>query len=391
LYQGEVNLDFVGKRKFWYAVSGLLMVLCIASIALRGFNFGIEFAGGSSFRVPAKASVSQADARSAVESTGHTVESAQTAGTGNSRTYIIKTAELTTKQSTAVKNALVKKLHLKSGDVSTDQVSSSWGRQVTKQALIGLLAFLAAVSVYLALRYEFKMALSAMVALAHDLALAAGVYSIIGFEVTPSTVVGLLTILGFSLYDTVVVFDKVAENVKGIEQGKKSTYAESANLALNQTLMRSINTSVIGLLPVAGLLFVGAGLLGAGTLKDLALVLFVGMLSGAYSSIFLATPVLVDMKEREPKYKALAHRVQARRREEARKAERAATVALDKPSGSGGDEGEAAGEAGDGEPVEVGAASGPYTAPRVGARPAGSRPAGKRKPAGRKPGTKRKR
>jgi preprotein translocase subunit SecF len=391
LYQGEVNLDFVGKRKIWYAVSGLLMVLCIASIALRGFNFGIEFAGGSSFRVPAKAGVSQADARSAVDSTGHTVESAQTAGSGNSKTYIIKTAELTTKQSTAVKNALVKRLHLKAGDVSTDQVSSSWGQQVTKQALIGLIAFLAAVSVYLALRYEFKMALAAMVALAHDLALAAGVYSIVGFEVTPSTVVGLLTILGFSLYDTVVVFDKVAENVKGIEQGKRSTYAESANLALNQTLMRSINTSVIGLLPVAGLLFVGAGLLGAGTLKDLALVLFVGMLSGAYSSIFLATPVLVDMKEREPKYRALAHRVQARRREEARKAERAATVALDKPSGSGGDEGEAAGEAGDGEPVEVGAASGPYTAPRVGARPGGNRPAGKRKPAGRKPGTKRKR
>jgi preprotein translocase subunit SecF len=234
-----------------------------------------------------------------------------------------------------------------------------------------------------------------MVALAHDLALAAGVYSIVGFEVTPSTVVGLLTILGFSLYDTVVVFDKVAENVKGIEQGKKSTYGESANLALNQTLMRSINTSVIGLLPVAGLLFVGAGLLGAGTLKDLALVLFVGMLSGAYSSIFLATPVLVDMKEREPKYKALAHRVQARRREEARKAERASqagTVVFDKPSGAAeGEEPEAAEETADGEPVEVGAASGPYTAPRVGARPAGNRPAGKRKPAGRKPGTKRKR
>ena len=192
-------------------------------------------------------------------------------------------------------------------------MSSSWGSEITKKAIQGLLVFLVVVFAYITLRFEWKMAVGAMVALLHDLVIAAGVYSIVGFELTPSTIVGLLTILGFSLYDTVVVFDKVAENTKDLLVTARETYASAANRAVNQTLMRSINTSLISLLPVAGLLFVGAGLLGVGTIKDLALILFIGLAVGAYSSLFLATPVVVDLKEREPRYQGLTKRVQATR------------------------------------------------------------------------------
>jgi preprotein translocase subunit SecF len=200
------------------------------------------------------------------------------------------------------------------GDVQTLEVSSSWGKEVTNQALLALVVFLVVVAAFMAFRFrDFKAAVAALFALVHDLILAAGVYSIVGFEVTPATVVGLLTILGYSLYDTVVVFDKVDENTRGILGTTRYTYGEAANLAVNQTLMRSINTSLIGLLPVAGLLFVGAGILGVGTLEDLALVLFVGMLTGAYSSLFLATPWLVDFKYLDPRYKNHAQRVLTKR------------------------------------------------------------------------------
>jgi preprotein translocase subunit SecF len=199
-------------------------------------------------------------------------------------------------------------------------VSAQWGGDITQKALIALIVFLVAVMAFLALRFQPKMALAAIIALLHDLIVTAGIYSLVGFEVTPSTVIGLLTILGFSLYDTVVVFDKIDENTKGLSSGARMTWGEAANLAVNQTLMRSINTSVIALLPVAGLLFVGAGLLGVGTLKDLALVLFVGLAAGTYSSIFLATPIVADLKEREPAQRELRRRVLARRSAAARQA-----------------------------------------------------------------------
>jgi preprotein translocase subunit SecF len=210
--------------------------------------------------------------------------------------------------------------------VSPESVSAEWGNDITDQALIALVVFLVAVVAFLALRFQPKMAIGAMASLAHDIVLTAGVYSLIGFEVTPSTVIGFLTILGFSLYDTVVVFDKVDENVKDLERSARMTWGEAANLAVNQTLMRSINTSVIALLPVAGLLFVGAGLLGVGTLKDLALVLFVGLAAGTYSSIFLATPIVADLKEREPEQIALRRRVMARRSAAARQSGARAAV-----------------------------------------------------------------
>jgi preprotein translocase subunit SecF len=206
-------------------------------------------------------------------------------------------------------------------------VSSSWGHDVSVKALEGLIIFLIVVTIYISIRFQWRMAAGALVALLHDLIIAAGVYPIVGFEVSPSTIVGLLTILGFSLYDTVVVYDKVNENSKDITAGSRLTFTEAANTAVNQTLMRSINTSLISLLPVAGLLFVGAGILGVGTIKDLALILFVGLASGAYSSLFLATPVVVDLVELQPQYKELTKRVTAKRASEAARAQ-AEAVAL---------------------------------------------------------------
>jgi preprotein translocase subunit SecF len=285
-------------------------------MVFRGFNFGIEFAGGNSLRVPAS-SEQLSDVRQAAEDAGAQVSSAQVVG-GNS--VLLRTEALTPDQEDTVVAAVAAAAGVTGEQVSPQSVSADWGGDVTRKALIALAVFLVAVVAFLAVRFQPKMAIAAIVALLHDIVVTAGVYALIGFEVTPSTVIGLLTILGFSLYDTVVVFDKVDENTKDLAKSTRSTYGEAANLAVNQTLMRSINTSVIALLPVAGLLFVGAGLLGAGTLKDLALVLFVGLAVGTYSSIFLATPVLAELKEREPAQQQLRKRVLARRAAEARAA-----------------------------------------------------------------------
>jgi preprotein translocase subunit SecF len=316
MYGGQTSLDFIGRRKVWYLVALVLLLVSLASFMVRGFNFGIEFSGGNSFVIPARAGVTLQEAERAVAGAGAEVVSAQELR-GADRSYLIRTGGLSEMRSATVKAQVAQSLGIPVGQISDNRVSPSWGSQITNQALLGLVIFLVLVTAYLAFRYEWRMAVGAMAALVHDLVLTAGVYSLVGFEVTPSTVIGLLTILGFSLYDTVVVFDKVAENTKGILGGTRYTYSEAANLAVNQTLMRSINTSLIALLPVAGLLFIGAGLLGAGTLKDLGLVLFVGMAAGAYSSIFLATPVVAELKEREPRYAALRARVLAKRSAEA--------------------------------------------------------------------------
>jgi len=313
LYRGETNFDLVGTRKRWYLISAVLLVICIVSIVWRGFNFGIEFAGGNQFLVPASSKATVSSVEEAVGSTGAEVAQIQQVGSGSTRQIQVRTAEISVEKARDVKEAIAKEVGLDPSRISDDAISSAWGGDVTRKALTGLLAFLVLVCVYIGFRFEPKMAIAAIVALFHDVLLAAGIYSIVGFEVTPSTIVGFLTILGFSLYDTVVVFDKVAENTKGLLGGSRMTYSEAANLAVNQTFMRSINTSLVALLPVAGLLFVGAGLLGVGTLKDLALVLFVGLASGAYSSLFLATPILADLREREPAVAALRKRVLAKR------------------------------------------------------------------------------
>ncbi|HEV2088694.1 MAG TPA: protein translocase subunit SecF, partial [Cryptosporangiaceae bacterium] len=311
LYRGEAGFDIVGKRRLWYGVTLLILLVAIGSFYFRGFQLGIEFEGGNSFQVP-RATATLDEARKVVSDAGAEVVSAQEVG-GPDGTYLIRTVPLTADKSDEVKLRIADALDVDPSAISDNRVSAAWGSQITSRALIALAVFLALVIIYLVIRFEWRMAIGAIAALAQDLLLTAGIYSLVGFDVTPSTIIGLLTILGFALYDVVVVFDKVQENTRGILGGSRTTYAEAANLAVNQTLMRSINTSVIALLPVGGLLFIGAGLLGAGTLKDLGLVLFVGMGASFFGSIFLATPIVVDLKEREPKYAALRQRVLARR------------------------------------------------------------------------------
>ncbi len=306
LYNGEVSYDFTGRRKRWYTVSGVVLTISLLSIIFRGFNYGIEFKGGVSYELP-RSGHTLADARGLLTQEGIVDPVVQSLGSDRLR---ITTPALTPAQTTATQDALAARFGISTTQVSTSSVGSSWGSEISKKALEGLLIFLVAVTAYIAVRFrERGMAIAAFVALVHDLVITAGVYSLVGFEVTPSTVIALLTILGFSLYDTVVVFDKVRENTAGLQSAGRATYTQQANLALNQTLVRSLNTSLIALVPVASLLFVGAGLLGAGTLKDLALAQLVGLASGAYSSIFIATPLLCQIKEREPQMKALAARV----------------------------------------------------------------------------------
>jgi preprotein translocase subunit SecF len=313
LYRGETTFPLIQRRKTFYLVSVALVLICLGSMAFRGFNVGEEFKGGATFQWPAKgASVS--DVRGTIEGLGVSEPTVQTVGTGSGgQDMRVTTGPLSQEQIDKVISGVAKKYHLDQNAIGESDVGASWGKQVTNKALQGLALFLIAVIIYISIRFEPKMAIAAIVALIHDLILTAGIYSITQFVVTPATIIALLTVLGYSLYDTIVVFDKVEENTRGLAGRSTQTYSEAAELAVNQTFMRSINTSLIALLPVSGLLFVGAFLLGAGTLKDLALALFVGLASGAYSSLFLATPLLADLKEREPQYKALQQRVLARR------------------------------------------------------------------------------
>jgi preprotein translocase subunit SecF len=313
LYRGETEFPLIQRRKTFYAVSIVLVLICLGSMAFRGFNVGEEFKGGATFQWPANG-VSVANARSTIEGLGVANPTVQTIGRAGSGTDLrVTTGPLSQDQISKVIAGISKKYNVDQNNVNESDVGASWGRQVTNKALQGLVLFLIAVIIYISIRFEPKMAIAAIVALIHDLILTAGIYSITHFVVTPATIIALLTVLGYSLYDTIVVFDKVEENTRGLAGRSTQTYSEAAELAVNQTFMRSINTSLIALLPVSGLLFVGAFLLGAGTLKDLALALFVGLASGAYSSLFLATPLLADLKEREPQYKALQQRVLARR------------------------------------------------------------------------------
>lgn len=314
LYRGESSFDIVGKRRRWYAVSGTVLFISLLSLlVLRGLNTGIDFKGGNLFEFnSSKLSVTQAQAL--VQGVGIKGDARATKfGSGRLRVETRPQDRATTDKIVA---AISKETGIDQGKIDTREIGARWGSDITKKAVKALIVFLIFVSVFIALRFEWRMAIAALVALIHDLIITAGVYSLVGFEVTPSTVIALLTILGYSLYDTVVVYDKVRENAMGLSGGSKMTYSDSANLAINQTLMRSINTTLTALLPVGAILFVGAGLLGAGTLKDLSLALFIGLATGAYSSIFVATPLVAGMKEREPQYKALRQRVLVRRARE---------------------------------------------------------------------------
>jgi preprotein translocase subunit SecF len=327
LYRGEVSFDFVGRQKLWYSISGLILVLSLVGLFARGLNFTVDFKGGSVITIPASSVSSISEVQSAVSSTGDGQGAiVQHVGSGSSATWQVQTGKLDYSQGLKVQSELAKELGVSQSKISVNFVGASWGSQISQKALQALIAFLIVIVIYLSIAFEWRMAVAALIALAHDIVITIGIYALAGFPVSPATVIGLLTILGYSLYDTVVVFDKVRENTAGLLGSARSTYSQAANLALNQTLVRSINTSVIALLPVAAILFIGGGLLGAGELNDLALVLFVGMLSGTYSSIFIATPVLADLKERDPQYKALARRV-AQRTSGARAARRAGAKA----------------------------------------------------------------
>ncbi|MDX6223698.1 MAG: preprotein translocase subunit SecF [Frankiales bacterium] len=312
LYRGEKSYDIVGRRRRWYTASGVIIVISLASLLFRGLNLGIEFKGGVLFNPPANGH-SVGEARDCVIGAGVAEAVVQEVNDGKGNKQLrIQTPALTAAQVSKVEDALVKCLDVSRADLSPQEVGASWGKDISKRALEALIVFLLVVALFLSLYFESKLAAAALIALFHDLVITAGVYSVLGFEVTPATVIGLLTILGYSLYDTVVVFDKVRENTMGLAGRSTMTYSYAANLAVNQTLVRSINTSVIALLPVAGLLFIGAGVLGAGTLEELSLALFVGIASGAYSSIFIATPIAASLKEREPQFQALTKRVAAR-------------------------------------------------------------------------------
>jgi preprotein translocase subunit SecF len=389
LYRGDVSVEFVGRKKIWFAVSGLILVISIAALAINGLNFSVDFKGGSVFQFQASG-VTTTQIASVVSNAGGgddpIVQHLVQIGGGNVSKWQVQTTRLSYNTTVKIQNALASNFHVAggAGRVDTTFVGPSWGSQISDKAFQALIAFLIVIVIYLSIAFEWRMAVAAFVALAHDILITTGVYALAHFVVSPATVIGLLTILGYSLYDTVVVFDKVRENTAGLIGTNKSTYSQAANLALNQTLVRSINTSLIALLPVTAILIAGYFIIGTGELPDLGLVLFVGMLSGTYSSIFIATPVLALLKEHQRQYRELARRVALRAsggraaqraRAKAEKAQKAGAVAgrtadsaapasLDSAEeGTDGDSGVAGGR--------LGTATASGASPAAGARPPG--------------------
>ncbi|GGR80055.1 protein translocase subunit SecF [Streptomyces humidus] len=359
LHRGEVSYDFIGHRKLWYGISILITITAVLGLAVRGLNMGIDFQGGAVFTTEkTSVSVSQAEeyARSA---SGHDAV-VQKLGNGTMR---IQIAGMDIQQSNKIKSELAQDFKADPETITAELVGPSWGDQIANKAWQGLAIFMVLVVIYLAIAFEWRMAIAALVALIHDITITVGVYALVGFEVTPGTVIGLLTILGYSLYDTVVVFDSLKEQTKDLTKQTRFTYSEIANRSINGTLVRSINTTVVALLPVAGLLFIGGGFLGAGTLNDISLSLFVGLAAGAYSSIFIATPLVADLKEREPQIKALRKRVLAKRAQAANEPQAAEAHSADDY---------------DDEPEDAPAVVGPRTQPSSRGRGRG-RPSGKRR------------
>lgn len=318
IYRGETDIDFLGRRKLWFTLSGIVVLLSLGLLVGRGLNYGIEFVGGVSIQAPVSdselQSVSDADVVSRVADAlgplGASDAQIQVFRSGADRTVNVQTEEVDDPEEQAQVVSAVREVTGASvAETDNQRIGSEWGSEITSKAIRALIIFMLVIFVFISWRFEWKMAVAALIALVHDLLITAGIYSLVGFEVTPSTVIAILTILGYSLYDTVVVFDKVEEDTTALATTGRMTYQGAANLALNQVFMRSLNTSLSTLLPVAALLFVGAGLLGAETLKDLSLALFVGLVTGAYSSVFLATPVLSLWKEREPKYRNVRAKV----------------------------------------------------------------------------------
>lgn len=300
LYTGARSLNIVGRRKLWYLIAGgMILIALVGPFLLRGgFVFGIEFTGGSEFVVSQTTSQNETTATDAVASVApDAVPKVSTIGSDGVR---VQTDQLTEAETTAVRNALATAYDVPVTEVAASFIGPTWGQDITAQALRALVVFLVLAGVVMAVYFRtWKMSVAAMVALLHDLVITAGFYGITGFEITPAAVIGFLTILGYSLYDTVVVFDKIRENTNFDGSGSSRTFAESVNLAVNQTLVRSINTSVVAALPVASILFIGAFVLGAGTLRDISLALLIGILVGTYSTIFIASPLYAQLRNGE--------------------------------------------------------------------------------------------
>jgi preprotein translocase subunit SecF len=378
LYTGTGAFEVIGRRRLWYGISGAIVAIAILSIILRGFTFGIDFKGGTTVSFP-RGNTQTSQVQDVFKKTlGRDPDSVVTVGSGASATVQISSETLSNDQTAKLRNALFDAFQPKGPDgkpnkaaISDSAVSETWGDQITNKALLALAVFLVLVSLYIMVRYERYMAISALTTMVFDLTVTAGVYSLVGFEVSPATVIGLLTILGFSLYDTVIVFDKVEENTHGFQHTTRRTFAEQANLAINQTFMRSINTSLISVLPVLALMVVAVWLLGVGTLKDLALVQLVGILVGTYSSIFFATPLLVTLRERTELVRSHTRRVVRRRK----------PAAQEQRGGSGE---EASDTASKPETKKAAAASTEPAPnkPAPGARPV--RPTGTRRPTGKR-------
>lgn len=303
LYRGETTYDFVGARRLFLIISSTLLLISVASLALRGLNLSLDFRGGVAVEAENPAGADVGDIRDALAPLGLAASKIQLLADGGS--VRVQTEALDAEAANAFVRAVSDAAGVEVTETSVDEVGPTFGAEITQKAMVALAVFLGAVVVFMSMRLEWKMALSGITAVFHDLVITFGVYSITGFEVTPATVIAILTILGYSLYDTVVVFDKVKENV---EQPERTTFTEIVNRSMNQVLMRSINTSLTSLLPVGSLLFVGSFLLGARTLLEFALALFVGIAAGTYSSIAVASPLLAVWKEREEEWTRIRRR-----------------------------------------------------------------------------------
>lgn len=320
LFTGELSFDFVGRRKLWVALSGVILLAAVLGLGLRGLNLGIEFKGGEIYTISKPGvTVSQAQTvANKITGDNSSVVQSSSSSSGKQITIQISAAENVTTEKAIT--GITSELGVPANQISTQMIGASWGQDISKKALYGIIAFMVLVTLYLAVAFEWRLAVGALVALVHDMVITIGVYALLGFTVTSGTVIGFLTVLGYSLYDTVVVFDGLKDATKKLGTQSRLTYSDAANQSLNSTLVRSINTTVLALLPVASLLFIGGGLLGAGTLNDISLALFVGLSAGAYSSICVATPMVAWLKEKQPENIALAKKVRQRRSAEAKAA-----------------------------------------------------------------------
>jgi preprotein translocase subunit SecF len=315
LHRGEVSYDFIGHRKFWFGLSIALVVISLGGLFARGLALGVEFKGGVEYDAAVKVTSSTVDDFSnAVKATNAKGLGDPVVTTINNTKVRVQTKPLSQDDVGRVRAAIAKEAGIPAEQVTSQQIGASWGQQIANKAILALIVFLVLVFAVIWVYFrEAKASMAAIIALIHDVTITVGVYALVGFDVTPATVIGVLTILGYSLYDTVVVFDKVRENTRGITGSNRFTYSDATNLAVNQTVVRSINTTVTALLPVGSILVVGTVVLGTGPLKDLSLALFVGIAVGAYSSIFIAPSLLAVFKEREPGMQALNKRVSAKK------------------------------------------------------------------------------